>query len=482
MLVRQLADPQLAQYAYLIGCEQTGEAILIDPERDIDRYVAAAAAEGLRIVAVAETHIHADFVSGARQFVHEYPATRVYLSGEGGPAWAYEWPDGDGARVTYLRDGDTFTIGGVELRAWHTPGHTPEHLSYLVTDAGAGVTVPMALLSGDFVFVGDLGRPDLLDTAAGFTGTIEPSARQLYASARRFLELPGYIQVWPGHGAGSACGKALGAVPSSTVGYERHFSPALQAVGRGERAFADFIVAGQPEPPPYFARMKQLNKSGPPILHECRRPLRARASRVHDLLEGDVQVVDTRRHRHAFFQVHFAGSFFVPLDRTFATVAGAVLDPDRPILLVAEPHDVEAATRQLRRIGFDDVTGWTPPEMLLHHAVHHRLASTMSVSVHDLQRSLAHGGSVLDVRSASEFAARHIPGAINVAHTRLRPDLLRIPADRPVYVHCATGARAATAVAFLAHHGIRAVHVDGSFTEWQPDDVACDAARGEAMT
>jgi hydroxyacylglutathione hydrolase len=480
MLVRQIADPQLAQYAYLVGCQEAGEAILIDPERDVDRYVAAAAAEGLRIVAVAETHIHADFLSGARQFVYEYPDTRVYLSGEGGPTWTYEWPEHDRALVTYLRDGDTFTIGRIEFRAWHTPGHTPEHLSYLVTDAGAGVTAPMALVSGDFVFMGDLGRPDLLETAAGFAGTIEPSARDLYASARRFLQLPEYVQVWPGHGAGSACGKALGAVPSSTVGYERRFSPALQALDTGERAFTDFIVAGQQEPPPYFARMKELNKSGPPILLECRRPPRAHATRVRDLLAGDIQVVDTRRNRHAFFQVHFAGSFFVPLDRTFVTIAGAMLDPDRPILLVAEPHDVETATWQLRRIGFDGVTGWTPPEMLLHHAVHHRLASTMSVSVHDLQRVLARGGSVLDVRSASEFAAGHIPGAINVAHTRLRPDVGRIPADGPVYVHCATGARAAAAVAFLAHRGIDAVHVDGSLSEWKSGDVTRDAGRGAA--
>jgi hydroxyacylglutathione hydrolase len=270
MLVRQIVDDQLAQYAYLIGCQQTGEALLVDPERDIDRYVGVAAAEGLRIVAVAETHIHADFLSGARQFAATFPGTRVYLSGEGGPDWQYEWPAADAAAVTLLRDGDAFHVGRIEIRAWHTPGHTPEHLSYFVTDRGAGATDAVAIVSGDFVFVGDVGRPDLLETAAGLRGTIEPSARRLYQSARRFLTLPDYLQVWPGHGAGSACGKALGAVPFTTVGYERRVSPALAATASGERAFTDFIVAGQPEPPDYFARMKQLNRVGPPVLEGTR--------------------------------------------------------------------------------------------------------------------------------------------------------------------------------------------------------------------
>jgi hydroxyacylglutathione hydrolase len=265
MLVRTIVDPELSQFAYLIGCQQTGEAVVIDPERDVDRYLELAAAEGLRLVAVAETHIHADFLSGARELAARVPRLRVYLSDAGDPPWKYEWPSQDGVDVTWLRDGDRFRIGNVELRAWHTPGHTPEHLSYVITDHGSGADAPMAVLSGDFVFVGDLGRPDLLETAAGIAGAQEPSARRLYDSARRFLGLPDYLQVWPGHGAGSACGKSLGAVPTSTVGYERRFSPALAASGEGEARFVSYILSGQPEPPAYFARMKQLNKSGPPV-------------------------------------------------------------------------------------------------------------------------------------------------------------------------------------------------------------------------
>ena len=223
MFFRQVFDDTLAQYAYLIGCQRTGDAIVFDPQRDIDRYLDLAASEELRIVAVAETHIHADFLSGTREFAECF-GTRLYLSDEGGPDWRYEWAHGGSYDHVPLRDGARFAIGEIEFQALHTPGHTPEHMSFLVTDRGAGADEPMGLLSGDFVFVGDLGRPDLLETAARVSGAMTPAARRLYGSVRSFLDLPDYLQVWPAHGAGSSCGKALGAVPETTVGYERRFS------------------------------------------------------------------------------------------------------------------------------------------------------------------------------------------------------------------------------------------------------------------
>jgi hydroxyacylglutathione hydrolase len=195
----------------------------------------------------------------------------------------------------------------------HTPGHTPEHLAFLVVDHGGGASEPMALLAGDFVFVGDLGRPDLLESAAGVHGAMEPSARRLYSSAREFLALPEWIQVWPGHGAGSACGKALGAVPSSTVGYEKRYSPALAAVRAGEKPFVDFILAGQPEPPLYFARMKRLNKEGAPPLGPLPSPARLDAAgllaRADDLA---TVALDTRRDKKVFSARHLAGSLYTP--------------------------------------------------------------------------------------------------------------------------------------------------------------------------
>ena len=246
MFFRQIVDEKLAQYAYLIGCQRTGEAIVIDPERDIDRYIDIARENGLTITAVTETHIHADFLSGCREFA-ERTGVRVYLSDEGDADWKYEWyrPYDH----VLLHDGDVFSVGHIDVKAVFTPGHTPEHLSFMVTDRGGGATEPLGMASGDFVFVNDLGRPDLLESAAGFAGAMRPSAIRLFHSAQRFIQFPEFLQVWPGHGAGSACGKALGAVPETTVGYEKRFSPALQAVLEGESTFVDFILEGQPEPP-----------------------------------------------------------------------------------------------------------------------------------------------------------------------------------------------------------------------------------------
>ena len=197
MLFRQINDAKLAQYAYLIGCQRTGEAIVFDPERDVDQYIAAAAREGLRIVAVAETHIHADFLSGAQELARQVGA-HVYVSGAGGDEWQSKWVKP--FKHTLLQDGTEFAVGGIRFRAVHTPGHTPEHMSYLVIDQGGGATAAMGMVTGDFVFVGDLGRPDLLESAAGHLGIAEPSAHALWRSARKFVELPGYLQVWPAHG------------------------------------------------------------------------------------------------------------------------------------------------------------------------------------------------------------------------------------------------------------------------------------------
>jgi len=201
MLLRQIFDPWLAQYAYLIGCPKSGEALVIDPERDIEQYEELARANDLRITAVAETHIHADFVSGAREFAED-SGMRLFLSGEGGVDWEYRWPAGRG-NTSFLRDGDRFKVGNIEIEALHTPGHTPEHFSFLITDGGAGVGEPLALVSGDFLFVGDVGRPDLLESAAGMKGVMKESAETLRESlAGRVAGLEGFVQVLPAHGAG----------------------------------------------------------------------------------------------------------------------------------------------------------------------------------------------------------------------------------------------------------------------------------------
>ena len=463
MFVRQIYDEGLAQYAYLIGCQQTGEALLIDPERDVDRYLAIAEAQGLRISAVAETHIHADFLSGARELADR--GAVAYLSGEGDAETGYAWPFSARHTVRLVRDGDAMGIGKIEIRVVHTPGHTPEHLGFFVTDRGGGADAPMAFASGDFLFVGDVGRPDLLETAVGISGTMRPAAHRLGESLRSFASQPDGVQIWPGHGAGSACGKSLGAVPVSTVGYERRFNQAFSLAIASPEAFVDAILDDQPEPPPYFASMKRLNRTGPPILGPLPQPpvlsedgLTAMARR------DDVVLIDTRRDRGAFMASHIAGSLFAPLDRTFATVIGSFVETGVTVVLLADESDAEDAVRQLVRIGVDRIAGRAPAAL----AASLGRASIPRMSFADLREyATGDSGTVLDVRRASEHRAAHVRGALNVPHTRLMTRLGEIPRGRPVAVHCASGARAAVASAALARAGYDVRLVDDKFTNWR---------------
>ena len=469
MFFRQVFDEKLAQYAYLIGCQRTGDAILFDPQRDIDRYVDLARREELRIAAVAETHIHADFLSGAREFAERF-GVRLYLSDEGGPDWRYEWAADDRYDHTPLSDGARFEIGEIEFEAVHTPGHTPEHMSFLVTDRGAGATEPMGLLSGDFVFVGDLGRPDLLETATHVEGAMTPAARRLYGSVRRFLDLPDYLQVWPAHGAGSSCGKALGAVPETTVGYERRFSPAIAAALEGEDAFVSHILEGQPEPPMYFARMKRDNKLGPAVLGALPDPPRVSERELAGLARpGAGVVVDTRPDRSAFMARHLPGSVYVPLTKSFCTAMGSVVVEEMtPITLICAGTEVDGVVRDLVRIGFDNVRGFVEPETLdRYFAGGGEAAAIPEIDLVAASRLSEHGGGeVLDVRYASEYALSHLPGAVNASYTRLPEYADRLPANGSLLVHCLSGARAAVAASYLAREGRDVHYINDLFTAY----------------
>lgn len=463
MFLRQISDAALAQYSYMIGCQRSGEAVVVDPERDIDRYLEEAAAAGLKITAVAETHIHADFVSGAREFAQRDPAIKLYLSAEGGEFWKSVWAEGLPGYQP-LRDGDSFTIGNIELRAVHTPGHTPEHMVFLVTDHGGGANEPIALLSGDFLFVGDAGRPDLLEQAAGLEGTQEAGAKALYQSLRKVSELPCHVQVLPAHGAGSACGKALGAVPNSTFGYEEKFNPALKlALNSGESEFVNFILSGQPEPPGYFANMKHMNRVGPALLGAVPKPPLVRLGDIAGRLgESGFVVLDTRS-REAFLKSHLRGSLFAPAQK-FSDFAGSYLSPEQEIVIVvSNSGGAEEFVRQLVRIGFDHVAGILPASEV--DAAPAELCAAIETVDFGGVGDLLSGGAkpaLLDVRKATEFAAGHLRGAKNIAHTRLLPRLEEIPAG-PLLVSCQSGTRAAGACAFLARHGGRATAILDKF-------------------
>lgn len=469
MFLRQITDHSLAQNAYLIGCQRTGEAIIVDPERDVDRYLKVAADNDFKITAVADTHIHADYLSGVREFVVRHGAV-AYLSAEGGPDWQFEWAK-DHPKVRFLRGGDTFKVGNIELKAVLSAGHTPEHLSFLVTDVGGGATAPMGLLSGDFIFVGDVGRPDLLESAAGQVGIMEPSARALYHSLRETTAFSEHLQILPAHGAGSACGKALGAVPTSVLGYERRNNGALREALEGrEDDFVKEILAGQPEPPRYFARMKRDNKDGPPLLEDGQlpKPKRLEASEVAALVVGGEHTfLDLRRDRAEFMKQHLMGSLFTPRSGgKLPLVAGSYLDESASlILLVNDADEVEEAVRELIRIGLDKVEGWLPVSEAL--ALSEITRRQDSITTSGLAEALAaHPDAlVLDVRSAGEFAESHVEGAKNIAYTRLGARLDEVPSDTRLYVHCGSGLRAGLAVPFLAKQNRKVVHVDGSFSE-----------------
>jgi hydroxyacylglutathione hydrolase len=463
MFLRQISDPHLAQYAYLIGCQRTGEAIVIDPQRDVERYRQIAAENELRLTAVAETHIHADFVSGARALVETHDA-RGYLSTEGGPDWQSEWARGL-ANITLLHDGDNFRIGNIRFDVLHTPGHTPEHICFLVTDEGGGANEPMALLSGDFLFVGDAGRPDLLETAAGVIGTRDEGAHQLHTSLQRLAKLPEHLQVLPAHGAGSACGKALGSVPMSTVGYERRFNPTLRLALNGSVAeFTNSILAGQPEPPLYFAEMKRLNRAGPALIAG---PTRPRVWTVEEAVAStsrvDVTIVDTRS-REDFMRGHLGGSLFAPAAGNFSDFAGSYLLPaDEIVLVVEHERQVGPLTTQLFRIGFDQVAGWILGSNLIPTVV--GVAEIRPRKFAELESLLASEprAAIIDVRRATEFATGHLRGAINIAHTRLRSRIKEVLTAPFLIVHCQAGNRAAAAAAFLRRADRDVVLLDDSF-------------------
>ena len=476
MFLRQIYDEKLAEAAYLIGCQKTGEAIVIDPERDIDRYEKVAAANGLRIIAAAETHIHADFLSGVREFGEK--GARVYVSDEGDADWKYQWLDKKSGGGRYdavlLRNGDTFKVGNILFRALHTPGHTPEHLSYEVTDVGGGANEPMGVATGDFVFVGDLGRPDLLESAAGIAGIADPSAHRLYQTVRKFSAWPDYLQIWPGHGAGSACGKALGAVPQTTVGYEKRMNPAIRAA-TSERNFVEFILEGQPEPPLYFARMKRDNKLGPRILGALPTPRQLTAVELRAIDPKRTAIIDTRTWA-AFRDAHIAGSLFAPLTNSFNSDAGSFVTEEEDIVLIVDPTRVEEAVRDLVRIGLDRVVGFFDAGAMQEFAkVGGSLRATREIAPAEARHEIdTRKPFILDVRRASEFAAGNIAGALNIAHTRLLAKLDQVPKDRELLVHCQGGVRSARACALLERHGYSVTNLaDGyaAFTKHTPAPV-----------
>ena len=473
MLLKRFYDEGLAQASYLVGSERTGEALVIDPLRDLEPYLAAAADEEVRITHVTESHIHADFLSGARDLVR-LTGARLLLSAEGGADWQYRFAADE--RAELLRDGDRFAIGEVRVDVRHVPGHTPEHLVFLVTD-GAVADRPLGIFTGDFVFVGDVGRPDVLERAARVAGTMEGSARALYQSLRSMREYPEYLQLWPGHGAGSACGKSLGALPSTTLGYERLFNWAFQMAD--EEEFVRAVLAGQPEVPKYFGRMKLLNRDGPPRrIATALRSLDVDALAAR-LADDATTIVDTRSSV-AFTKAFIPGTINIPDGRRFTTWAGSLLPPEGDIVLIADSEGrARALARALSLIGLDRVD-WAASEVVDRwRSAGHRLSGVRTIGASQL--AALDEAVVVDVRAESEWSGGHIPGARHIFLGDLVDAVDDLPRDRPLVVACQGGSRSSIGTSLLRARGFEnVINFSGGFAAWQQAGLPIETADATA--
>lgn len=461
MLLKYFYDKNLAQASYMIGCQATGEAMVIDASRDIAPYLEVAQEEGLRISLVTETHIHADYVSGSRELAHQTGAT-LLLSKMGDETWQYQ---AFSPAIQLIQDKDEWRVGNIGVQVIATPGHTPEHVVFMITDHAAA-DEPLGIFTGDCLFIGSVGRPDLLEKVVGIDNSMVAGARQQFHNIRRLSLMPDYLQVWPGHGAGSACGKALGSLPSSTLGYEKRFNPAFQFVD--EDAFVAWLLDGQPEPPTYFAQMKVVNKVGPSLLEELPSPTKLPADRIHALLADEQALVLDTRNGNDYCEGHIAQTIHIPASsKNFNTHAGWLLSHQQSLYLIAEEETFPALLRQLRAVGFDRVEGYFEVS-----EVAHLFTDTIDqISPKELAK-IIDKVQLIDVRHADEFAQQRIEGATHIPLGHIVKNLDAISRDKPIVLQCSAGIRSQIAASLLQKHGFsQVINLVGGLNAWQEEQL-----------
>ena len=461
MIFHQFYLNCLAHASYIIGDEETHIAAVVDPQRDIERYLAFAAEHGLQIKHVILTHLHADFVAGHLELRDRVGAT-IYL---GAKAKA-------GYQFTPLSDGSTVEFGKVRLKALETPGHTPESISILVYDLNVGDAKPYAVLTGDTLFIGDVGRPDLR-AALGWSATDLGS--MLYDSLQaKLLPLPDASLVYPAHGAGSLCGKAISKETVSTIGEQRRLNYALQPMSK--QAFIELVTADQPEAPPYFTYDAVLNSQERPTLDEALgrelKPLQL--DRVLGLQTSGAQILDTREPEE-FATAHLAGSINIGLSGQYATWAGTVLNREHPIVIIANPGRERESAVRLGRIGFDNVAGFLAEGMRSLEARPDLTAKTERVSAPLAAEMLSSNDApvLIDVRTPREHAQKFIEGSSNIPLNHIAERASDLPQNRPVLVYCAGGYRSSIAASLLQRHGFANVsEIAGGFAAWDAAKLA----------
>jgi hydroxyacylglutathione hydrolase len=457
VILRQFYLNCLAHASYLVGDESTRTAAVVDPQRDIEQYLAAAAEQGLAIRHVFLTHFHADFLAGHLE-LRDRTGARIYLGAAARAEYAF----------TPLADGDRVELGRVRLQALETPGHTPESLSILVYDLDdlQRGDEPYAVLTGDTLFIGDVGRPDLraaLGWSAASLGSL------LYDSLHdKLLALPDASLVYPAHGAGSLCGKAISKDTVSTIGEQRRANYALQPMTKS--AFIDLVTADQPDAPAYFTYDAVLNSRERPTLDEAlaRELNPLPLERALALQRAGAQVLDTR-DASEFAAAHLAGSLNIGLGGQYATWAGTILAHDRPIVIVADPGREHESAVRLGRIGFDHIAGYLADGMRSLESRPELTATTERISAPLAAERLAAGGVVLlDVRAPREREEKSIRGSIGVPLSQLERRLGELPRDCALLVHCAGGYRSSIAASLLSRDGFpRVSELAGGIAAWE---------------
>jgi len=441
----------LAQASYMIG--SGGIAAVVDPRRDIDDYLEEAEKQGLRIRHVIETHLHADFVSGHRELAAR-TRSKIYFGGKAEARFDHQ----------PVRDGDEISFGDVTLRFLETPGHTPESVSVLVFDRSLGPE-PQAVLTGDTLFIGDVGRPDLLGTKM----SAQELAGMLYDSLHeKLLALPDTVAVYPAHGAGSLCGRNISSETSSSIGQQRRFNYALQPMPREE--FVRMMTTDLPEAPSYFSRDVRINREGAGSLAELPEPPALSPAQFEKLQRSGAAVLDTRANLD-FGHGHVPGSWNIGLGGQFASWSGAFLAPETPILLVTEDAEkVSEARTRLARVGLENVAGYLAGGVLAWHEAGLPLATTEQITVDELSQRLAEKGvpQLVDVRRPMEWKAGHIPEARHLPLNDLPTRASELDRSAPVTAICAGGYRSSIATSLLEQQGFRKItNVVGGMSAWE---------------
>ena len=441
----------LSHASYLIGDETTGRAVVVDPQRDVSEYLADAAELGMTIELVIETHFHADFLSGHLELAEATGARIVYSS--------VAQPEFDFLAVA---DGERYSLGQVELEFLHTPGHTPESMSIVIYEHAGDA--PYGVLTGDTLFIGDVGRPDLL-SSIGFTR--EELADKLYDSLQtKLMPLPDATRVYPAHGAGSACGKNLSTELWSTMGEQRTTNYALRAPDRA--TFVGLVTEGQPPAPGYFVYNAILNRQGRELLDETQMPPALSYDAMRAALAGGAVLVDGRTPEE-FATGHLAGAINIGLEGRYAEFAGSVITPDVDIVLMTDPDRVLEGKNRLARIGFDRVIGYLadPYAEMFTHRDDVQVASRLTTNALGERIADVPELQIVDVRNPGEVAAGMIPGAVNIPVGQLPDRLGELDTHRPTVVYCAGGYRSSVAASLLRRHGFDDVSdVLGGYNAW----------------